>query len=373
MGREVLSEVAYKRVLEKVSSAGSATYAGEQRQKKGLGLHELVDPKAYGIIRRSLSWLEPVSNGFKLLRGVAILEETRLDTTGSMGGNVEVAMKVLPKTYELLATGNNPVLGRYDVQMITSIFGDVSDKYVLCRSQAEMDERIAEQMTLMVPEKDGGDVPEDPQYGLFAGAYLTQNSVNNYGLKRYDFTVSDAPGRGSIEKDVLIRIFGEGVFEKVAENGFQMNKNNLPSTKEAVKDLLERSHAFFLEVQSNSNPYKFWKPIFGEDRIVKIPEGKVNLLPYIKAAVCGLTEGVLDIQNLVEYLVENGLVKNDAVQIQRSVAHIPIGAQAKLPGFDTLPLRGAIFSNREDLYPMTIEQGNSALDLSSSDIEDPWF
>jgi hypothetical protein len=152
MGREVLSDVAYKRVAEEAFSKGTSTYAGEQRHKQGLGLHELVDPKGYGVIRRSLSWFEPLENGFELLRGIAILEETRLDTTGSMGKNVDVAMEVLPKTYELLATGSKAVLSRYDVQMITSIFGDVSDDYVLCRSQAEMDERIAEQMTYMGPE-----------------------------------------------------------------------------------------------------------------------------------------------------------------------------------------------------------------------------
>lgn len=351
MGRGVLSEVKYASVASTAKKAGSATFRGEQRQREGKGLHPLVDPSGYEVIRRSISWLEPKNGYFELLRGVAMLEETRLDTTGSMGNNVEIAMRVLPATYKLLATGPNAVLKRYDTQMITAIFGDVSDNYVLCRSQAEMDERIAEQMTLMLPERDGGDTPEDPQYGLFGGAFLTWASINQYGLKYYDFTVSDAPGRLIVDPSTLVRVFGNSVFEKAIENGYQIDRKNVPNTKEVVAELLKRAHAFFLQVNNASETTRFWSDVFGTERIIQI--SKTELLPQVKAAIIGLTEGVLDLQSIEEFLTDGGKVNaREAKSIKQALSDIPIGAQAALPNFDKLPLKGAKFANKNDIWPM---------------------
>lgn len=351
MGRHVLSDAAYRRVADKAKAAGSATHAGEERRRKGLGLDPLVDPAGHGLIRRSLSWLEPEGDQFILLRGVAILEETRLDTTGSMGNNVEIAMKVLPATYKLLATGKNAVLRRYDTQMITSIFGDEQDNYILCRSQAEMDERIAEQMTLMVPEGGGyGNGKEDPQYGLFGGAYLTQNSINDYGLKGYDFTISDEPVPDYIDEGNLVRVFGSTVFEKVVENGHSMSKKEIPNTKQVVADLLKRAHAFFLYVETGHRCAGVWERLFGKERVVAIPNSQ--FLPYIKAAIIGLTEGVLDLQTVEDYLGDSEIGRTNAREIKRAVSHIPIGAQAALPNFNKLPLKGAKFAKKGDVWPM---------------------
>lgn len=359
MGKDRSSKEVYTRMASEAKKTGSATSAGEQRHKEGKGLHELVDPKGYGVIRRSLTWLEPdPKGGFFLLRGVAMLEETRLDTTGSMGNNVEIAMRVLPQTYELLVVGPGAVLGRYDVQMITSIFGDVVDDYVLCRSQAEMDKAIAEQMTLMVPEGKGGDADEDPQYGLFGAAYLTKCSISDYGLKSYDFTVTDARGRNHLSAATLKRVFGDSVFEKVAENGHQINANNLPTTKEVVQDLLKISHAFLLQVGDDHSVGSFWQNIFGRERVVVIP--RAELLPEVKAAIIGLTEGNLSLQNLGEFLKkEANLSQSDAENIRRAVAGIPIGAQALLPGFDKIPLAGAKFANKGDIWPSEIKAEES--------------
>lgn len=354
MGRPRLSEDTYRRVADEAESEGSSTFKGEQRHKEGKGLHELVDPKGFGVIRRSLTVYEPEGDRFKATQGIAMLEETRLDTTGSMGNNVDIAMKVLPKTYDLLAKIDGAVLGRYDVQMITAIFGDVVDDYVLCRSQAEMDERIAEQMTLMVPEGGGGDSDEDPQYGLFGAAYLTKAVINEYGLKYYDFTVTDARGRDRLSLETLKRVFGESVLEKVTENGYQVKAKDLPTTKQVVGDLLKNAHAFLLQVGSDSEVARFWKNIYGRDRVVTLSDTK--LLPEVKAAIIGLTEGVLTLQTLEEFLITNAkLSKTEASEIKRAVAGIPIGAQSILPNFDKIPMEGSIFAQKGDLWPVTEE------------------
>jgi hypothetical protein len=352
MGRQTLSENAYYHVTAKAAAAGSSTYAGEEREKKGEGLHELVDPAGHGLIRRSLTWLEPHGDQFLLLRGVAILKEDLLDTTGSMEDNVKNAMNALPIAYKLLAQSPNAVLGRYDTQIITSIFGDSQDRYILNRSQAEMDERIAEQMTYMFPEGGGcGNGKEDPQYGLFGAAYLTSNSINNYGLKGYHFTISDEPVPNYIEHHNLVRVYGPEVYQKVAENGFSITEKTLPTTGEAVTALLKRAHAFFLQINDRSDTYDCWKKIYGQERIVMI--NNASLLPYYEAAIIGLTEGTLTLATVADFLVEDGnLHEGDAKMIQRAVANIPIGAQAELENFDKIPLKGSIFETKSDLWPV---------------------
>jgi hypothetical protein len=351
MGKNPSSREVFTKSFKEATSGGkSATHAGEQRHKEGRGLHELVDPKGNGVIRVSKSWYEPNADGtFYLLRGTAMLEETRLDTTGSMGRNVEVAMRVLPRTFGLLAEGPKAILGRYDTQMITAIFADTTDNYVLCRSQAETDERIAEQMTYMVPEGDGGDWTEDPQYGLFGAAYLTYATIKKLGLKSYDFTITDADARNHVHIGKLERVFGPDVIAKVIENGHSIDPKNLPSTKEIVSDLIKTTHAFVLLVGNEAANY--WNDIFGPERVVIIPS--VEYLPEVKAVIIGLTEGVLELSTVEDYLTKEAkLSQSEASKIKRAVAGIPIGAQVMLENFDKIPLIGDIFETKEDLWPI---------------------
>ena len=353
MGRPgEVSNAAYRRVVDQAKSAGSATHKGEERDRAGLGLHELVDPKGFGVIRRSISWLEPTGKLFKLLRGVAMLVTRRLDTTGSMQENVAIAFECLPDTYEYLKKVPNAPLDRYDAQMITEIFGDVKDRYVLCRSQAEVDERIAEQMTLMVPEGGGhGNHGEDPQYGLFGSAYLTAADINKYGLKSYDFTITDEPARDRLNIDTLIRVFGEEVMAKVKENGFEMSKDELPTTKQIITDLSTRAHVFLLLVGDREDAAQYWPTVISRDRIIKIPNTK--LLPYYETAIIGLTEGTLTLQNLESFLVNDAkLGKAHASEVKRNIAGIPLGAQAVLPNFGLLPKRSDMFAKKGDLWPI---------------------
>lgn len=352
MGEPVRDSKVFAARAATITSKGSATAAGEQRQREGKGLNPLVDPKSNGVIRRSISWLEPQPDErFFLLRGTAMLEETRLDTTGSMGDNIEIAMRALPKTYKLLTEGSNPLLGRYDLQMITSIFGDTVDRYILCRSHAEMGEKVVDQMSMMVPEGNGGDSDEDPQYGLFAAAYLTSATIKQLGLKSYDFTITDASAHDLITTDDLKRVFGNEVFEKCAENGFDIDPRNLPSNKEIVTDLLKTTHAFILIVGEHQSTIGYWSKIFGQERIVVIPSAM--LLPEVKAAIIGLTEGVLTLDSVVTFLMEEaGIDQVDAVRIRNAVAGIPIGAQTMLENFDKIPLRGDVFEKKGDLWPI---------------------
>jgi hypothetical protein len=361
MGRSTFTRAAYtevRRVVE-TTGGGRATHAGEERQRKGLGLDPLVDPAGHGVIRRSLRRFEIIAKGhLRLTKGLPMNVETLLDTTGSMGGNVQLAFDALPELYDLLAGGQQAVLARYDTQITTSIFGDVVDSYVLQRSQAEMDEKIAKQMTLMVPEGQGGDGPEDPEAGLFGAAYLTHCTVNAYGLKRYHFTVTDAPTHGSVTLETLERVFGKEVMAKVAENDLiRLPENRFPEivkgkifkTGALVADLLREAHAFLIAVGGGCRQH--WKQSYGEERIVTIPT--TEFLPHVQAAIIGLTEGLITLRGVKKFLQTQGkLSERDAESIAEEVAGIPIGAQAKLRNFSKIPLEGAIFEKRQHLWPI---------------------
>jgi len=349
------AEVSRSRAESAKRGESSATERAEKQVMKTGKLNPLVDPAGFGVIRRSLIRFDEQSDGtWKVAVGTPIPIEERLDTTGSMGHNVDIALEVLPLAFDLCAS----VLPGYDPQMAIGIFGDVQDHFsdgspapVICRPQFEMDApKIVEQLQLQVPMRDGGDRAEDPQLGLFGATYLTAAYINRIGLCGYDFTASDAPARDRLDESQLIRVYGPEVFAKVVENGYRFKKNDLPSTKEMVREFLTRSHAFFLQVGEAPDTTRFWTNVFGEDRIVVLPNTK--LMPQVMAAIIGLTEGSLDLQTVQEFLQKNNVSKENAKLILRSVANIPIGAQAALSNFAKKPKKGDIFANKTDVWPI---------------------
>jgi hypothetical protein len=372
MGRGTFTRSAFDTARSTfVPRTGPATRAAEQSAKRTGKLNPLVDPKEYDVIRRSLVRFEEREDGLlELTIGCSMPIETRLDTTGSMGGNVDVALRVLPDLYDLCSWA----LPGYDVHVAIGIFGDVVDSFVLCRPQFEMEaDKIVEQLTLMVPDRWGGDSPEDPQYGLFGAAYLTRAYANQIGLKRYDFTVSDATAHDGFSERQLIRIFGDEVFDKVAFNGYQINRNNLPTNEEVVRDLLTQAHAFFLQVGRDSHVTDYWAEIFGPERVVQVPD--VRLLPNVQSLIIALTEGTAKVggdneydfpgvesftlSDAEEFLIQDGNISiEDARHIVRAVANIPIGAQVPLrqaiiDGGHEIPKAGDLFRVKPDVFAGT--------------------
>lgn len=356
MEKRRFTREAYAGTTAKVEAAGGDTsFAGRQEIKKTGKLHPLVDPAGFGLIRKSWPrYVELTNNQLMLANGIPMLVESLLDTTGSMRSNVGDAFRSLPQLYDLLTSGAVPVLGRYDPQIINSIFGDVVDDFILVRSQAEMDEKIAEQLTLMVPEGKGGDTAEDPEYGLFGAAFLTDAFINRYnfedcyGLKGYHFLVTDAPSHGRIDKVNLIRVFSEEVFNKVSENGHIIDPQDLPDTQAIVNQLKKRMHSFVINVGNAFASY--WADFYGAERVVVV-DSTANLA-IVQATLIGLTEGVLDLHSVSDYLEGVGCSKTVARSIQRAVAGIPIGAQCTLAHFDEIPEKGMVFAQKHDLWPI---------------------
>ncbi len=360
MGRGTMSRDAYDDVHQQATRGGtrSATADAEEQVRRGGGLDISVDPKGYphlGPVRMSLPRFEKdeESGLWVLTMGPPMALEDLLDTTGSMQDNVDKAFKVLPLVYQMLTSGKKPILGRYDVQMATGIFNDVEDGIpVLSRSQFEMAEKIAAQMTKLSPGRNGcGNGKEDSQFGIFGAAYLTAASITRWGLKSYHFTISDEPIVESIDLGWLKRIFGDDVLERVKETGNEFTPKNVPSTAQAVTDLQKKAHAFFLMVGERPDVKRQWTDLYGRDHVVKLHEGTTHL-HHVKSVIIGLTEGVFDLENAQEFLREHEVTKEDAKHIVGAVAHIPLGAQARFPNFAKLPKAGDLFKNKTDLWPV---------------------
>lgn len=357
MGKRTFSMDSYSetRAARGITSDAHVTRKAEQEAKHTGKLDPSVDPSV-DVIRRSLLRFNRHGDQWVVTIGCPMDVESICDTTGSMGGNVDIAMKVLPDTYRLCSQ----MLSGYDVQLALGIFGDVCDQFPIQRPQFEMTAKaIVDYLASMVPERKGGDTEEDPHYGLFGAAYLTAAYTNRIGLKGYHFTISDAPARERLSEHQLLRIFGDDVFDKVAENGHQLERECLPTTKEVVFDLQKRAHAFFLQVGRDNETHEFWTDKYGEDRVVLLPETKY--LPHVQAAIIGLTEGTLQLGAVEEFLTRNNVPESAAALITRSVSNIPIGAQAVLRsklGHD-IPKEGDIYNAKTDLLPVDSVDGGT--------------
>lgn len=370
MGKNNFTRSLYKSALESLDVGTKHVTKRAEQQALATGkLNPLVDPAGFNVIRLSLPRVEKhIVNDkeiYELTVGTPMPVETRVDTTGSMGDNVDVSMRVLPEAFELWSK----VLPDYDLQVATGIFADVSDNFPLCRPQFEMNaEKIVKQLTLMVPERDGGDTIEDPDIGIFGGAYLVRAYINRIKLKGYDFTVTDAPGRGEIDQRQLERVFGSQVFEKVAENGHKISNRDRIELKEVWNDLLDRAHAFIIQVGSSFQTNQFWAKHCGKERVVSIPD--TEYLPYVQAVIIGLTEGTLLLSDVPKFLAESNMLKSDINRICMSVANIPIAAQAMLPNFNKRPVKGDLFDGKPNVWDDTNLWPNSELSLGKSESEE---
>lgn len=363
MGYSEFSRTSYARTREKLglSSARHVTKRAEQKTKETGKLIASVDP-AIDPIRRSLMRLDPDGDGhFVVTVGAPMAVETICDTTGSMGDNVDVLMKNLPDTYGLL----KEVLPEFDVQLAAGIFGDVRDKFILQRPQFEMTaEKIVDYLASMAPERDGGDWPEDPHYGLFAAAYLTDAYINRIGLRRYHFCVSDAPSHDRFDISTLERVFGERVLDYVRENiqAHGLTRSFTAATiydleiADVVADLSEKAFCFFLQVENEIATTEFWSRIYGRARVVKIPD--TECLPQVQAAIVGLTEGVISIAQAKDWLIRHGINASLARNLSDQLSQIDLGAQAILRAQmpHPLPKAGDVYKTKTELWPMSAEE-----------------
>ena len=365
MGREIFSRIDYHRTrtARGIDKDTHVTRVAEQEARRTGKLRPSVDPSV-DRIRRSLMRFEPLDDGtFRVTVGCPMTIETITDTTGSMGDNVDIAMKNLPETYGYVAE----MLKGYDPHLALGIFGDVVDDFVLQRPQFEMTaQKLVDYLKDMVPEHGGGDSPEDPHYGLFAAAYLTSAYVNHIGLKTYHFLVTDATAHERFSYDTFVRIFGSGFLDSVHENGFEnLTKESLSylTIPEVVRDLKQRAHAFALIVGGSGHTRSFWEKIYGEDNVIMM--GSTEYLPQVQAAIVGLTEGTLEFRDVASYLRQHQIVPRSVAEaLATELGKINLKAQAVLrhkieQSGHRIPRAGDIFESKTDLWPVNVILGKN--------------
>lgn len=344
MGRATFSVESYHAARREygVTHDTGVTKKAEQRAHDTGHLSEIVDP-GINPVRCSNIRLDPHQKKWVVAIGCPMDIEVSCDTTGSMGGEVDTEMAILPELCQAVAK----VLYGYDPQLCLGIFGDICDNFVMCRPQFEMEApRIVNYLKEMAPQRAGGDTPEDPQYAMFARAYLTDAYTNRIGLKGYHFIVSDATCHNYLDRETIKRIFGQEIF-----NNELKNMPQIPTVKAMIKDLKKKTHQFILVIKSYDvydDTADFWRNLCGEKSVIEI--SSTRQLPEVISAIIGLTEGTLDITDLEQHLHD---MQNDSSLIAQ-LSNIDIGAQAKLRHAlpHPVPKTGDIFLNKTDLWPI---------------------
>jgi hypothetical protein len=353
MGYLTFTETAYTSAVSAHTTAGkSATTRGEEIVRHTGKLDPLVDPAEFNVIRESRIRLEQRPDGLWVVTvGAPVPVEHRVDTTGSMGDNVDRVLGVLPNLCKPVAE----VLPGRDPQYCAGIFGDVVDRFILCRGQFEMlADRMVDQLTLMHPEGGGGgNYGEDPQFGLFGATYLTKAYFQLIGMRSYDFTLTDEPVHEHLTVDLLKRVFGPHVMEKVKENGYEMSARNLPTLSEMVTEMRKRVHPFCLVIGDREDARKCWLDLYGASRVIFFGNDlKIEYAPQTMAAIIGLTEGTLDLRTASDFLISHEVGKKESHRIVNAISGIPLGAQRALPNFGKIPAKGDLFRSKTDLWPI---------------------
>lgn len=369
MGDDTFTRTAFTSAKRAHTTAGkSATARGEETVKNTGKLDPFVDPAEYGVIRESRIRMEQRPDGLWVVNvGAPVPVEYRLDTTGSMGDNVDRALKVLPNLCEPMAK----MLPERDPHYCASIFGDARDQFVLCRGQFEMlADRMVNQLTLMHPEGGGyNNSGEDPQMGLFGATYLTKAYFQQIGMKSYDFTLTDEPVHENMSVDLLKRVFGPHVFEKVKENGHEISARNLPTVSEMVKEMFKRVHAFCLVIGDRGDARKCWLDLYGKSRVIFLGDVSIEHAPQVMAAITGLTEGTLDLRSTPDFLSSHEVKKSEVRKITDAISGIPIGAQRALPNWHKIPKKGDLFAKKTDLWPIDQSEVPHEQEVEEADIQ----
>lgn len=312
-----------------------------------------LDPNVnvYGATRVSHNSLAPQDGYYILTNGIALPVVSAFDGTGSMGGNIEICFNALNALDGLLT----PLRSRfgYNIQVSSGVAQDRLDSHPVAQmSQWETDNRIADQIRLLVPDKDGGDATEDYQLFLaFVNERTDIDIFNYYGLKGYMFLMAD-------------QICREGTSKAEIEKhlGYQTTMQSL-TTKALCQAVARRFHLFYLQVGSGDGGRRngiteWWEDKLGYGRIVIVPDP--NLLAEVQVALIYATEAEKPTREEAVRLLVEGTKGNSNLSTAQAnrvwdwivEAKIPLGAQAKLRAGKDLPKPGDKFTHFRHAWPI---------------------
>lgn len=350
------------------TTAGSIQRMQREQAVTGKISNSLVDPSSYGGNRISNTRFDSDPSGlFRLVKGIAMPLASYFDGSSSFGHElVEETIAGLKESFVVCSRS----MPDYELWSLSGVFNDCEDSrssssyFPFYRSQSEYDpKKIVDQLINCLPNYGGcANGGEDPQYAVFAEAYLSKKAISKYGLKSYAFFVSDEPMHDQISAIMLKRIFGDVVFETIKANGFEnIDENHVPTVKEAVDQMLKTTHAFYLGLGSDyttdiygRSALNCWTEMLGKERVIPLYGMSGKIIPYVQGVITGLTEGTISMIDVPAYLKEVGVNNSNISAITKAVLNVPVGVQAelksKLP--HPLPKAGDLFRNKEDLWPV---------------------
>jgi hypothetical protein len=335
----------FEKSVEEMRSRGEEVHAkGREVFRRTGRLDRLVN--VHGALRLSHNSMTKDGDKAVLKNGIALPVWSGFDGTGSMGHLAGVAHNAMGEINSML----DGIRDRYNPQLATSVLQDVDDMHdPFQMSQFEGDQRVAEQIRLLIPDHDGGDAIEDYQLGLAFLALATHTDIHNfYGLKGYGMVVGDQIGRERVTVEDVDHFLGHKL-------------QGTMTTKAVARQLWSKWHLFYLHIVDGSTrrdeQTRWWDDKLEKGHTVVVPNE--NLLAESQAALIYVTETLDPTEDgLFEFLSAAGankkITKADAKEIWGWIieAGVPFGAQAKLPGYSDIPMPGAVFAHYRHQWPI---------------------
>lgn len=285
--------------------------------------------------------------------GIKLPIITCTDGTASMGENVAKAFESMEELFGML----NQLKGRYHVDLSEAVVQDVGDRHdVFQMAQFESDNRAAEHVRLLYPDKNGLDWPEDYDLGLCYVDQAVRTDIVQYGLKGYFFIIADAIGRDFVTPELAWEKFGLKI---------QGNQ----STRSICQSLLKKWHVYFIQVKNDSTCHDWWSERLGRNRIVSIPRPSGHLLAQIEAGLIYVTENSQpSLEGLKKFLSFGSQETEDVRVVWEYLQSVRdhFGDQARLSGYKNIPNPGDIFAHYRDPWPIGHPRANENPSQSES-------
>lgn len=332
----------YTRSVSEMKERGEGVHdKGREVFRRTKRMDPLVDVK--GKLRLSHNSFKKSDDGKAILvNGIALPIFSSFDGTGSMGEMAGIAHGAIGEIMAMLGG----IRGRYNPQLSSSVVQDVVDTHpVFQMAQFETDERVAEQIRLLIPDHGGADSTEDYQLSL---AYLMlavdTDIYNFYGLKGYAFIVGDEIGREKVTASDVKEYLGHKLQKDM-------------TTKAVAKEVLKKWHLFYIVVGNERGTGSWWTDKLGKGRVVYCLDP--HKLAEVQAALVYVTETDQPTEEgLFEFLKAGGGNKKATKALAKEVwswiveAGVEFGAQTKLAGYNDIPLPGAVFEHYRHQWPV---------------------
>lgn len=323
MGGGSWTHEGYSARVKANAAAGKSTFEYSDRVRRGeeQTLHALLDPT------KEAGPTSPFAG--KVMREVCVTPEHPdptamllwLDVTGSNYTAAKTVHSRLPDLQNYLKNGNFC----NDPQINVSAIGDAySDRFPLQFGQYESDNRLDDQISVIVLERGGGGQVRET-YEL--GAYMAARHVNlepfhKYGKKGFVFFLGDEMPYSAVEQQygrhTLTSLTGDSIAKSIA-------------TKDLFDELQQQNHVFFLFQEQGAYEARkivpAWERLIGKDNIVRLKDPQ-HVVEVIAAVVARVEKDMTD-GDIEAAMIAAGGLSHTIKSAIRAVERVKAGISAK--------------------------------------------